>query len=357
MKDPSDGLRKTPVRGVTLLLLILLYASQGLCLTQEEKTNIRVYKEASPSVVNITTMTLIRDFFSVYPQRGAGSGSIITEDGYILTNYHVVEDAQQITVTLYDGSKYDATFVGADPENDIAIIKIEPKGKLKPLKLGDSDTLQVGQKVFAIGNPFGLNSTLTTGIISALGRPLTTESGRVIENVIQTDAPINPGNSGGPLIDTSGRMIGINTAIFTPSGGNIGIGFAIPVNTARELIPDLIKYGKVRRPWIGIVGVPLWPDLARALGLPVNEGILVSEVIRGSPAHRAGLRGGSIPVEISGTIIYIGGDVILKINQRKITSLEDVRKALKGVKEGSKVDVLVMRDSTLRHLKMEVVLR
>ena len=337
-----------------LCFSIALTPQTALTLTKEEQINIRVYKEVSPSVVNITTTTLIRDFFSVYPNKGAGSGSIIDKRGYILTNYHVVEDATEITVTLSNGKKYKAKFIGADPENDIAIIKINARERLKPLKLGDSSNLQVGQKVYAIGNPFGLNSTLTTGIISALGRPLTTESGRVIENVIQTDAPINPGNSGGPLINTDGEMIGINTAIFTPSGGNVGIGFAIPVNTAKELIPDLIKYGKVRRPWIGIVGIPIWKRLADALRLPVSEGILVSEVIPNSPAYWAGIRGGTIPVEISGTVIYLGGDIILEINHKRIASMEDIKRALRGVKDGQKVDVKILRKDKTILTKLKV---
>jgi len=344
-------------RIISIWALVLLLYSTASALTQEEKINIRVFEEASPSVVNITTTTLIRDFFSIYPQKGAGSGSIIDPSGYILTNYHVVEGANEITVTLYNGKKYQATFVGADPENDIAIIKIEPEEPLKPLPLGDSDNLKVGQKVYAIGNPFGLNSTLTTGIISALGRPLSTEEGRVIENVIQTDAPINPGNSGGPLLDTNGRMIGINTAIFTPSGGSVGIGFAIPVNTAKEIIPDLITYGRVRRPYLGIVGIPLWPSLSEALGLPVDRGILVSEVIKGGPADRAGIKGGTKPVLISDTIVYLGGDIILKINGIKVGSMRDIKKALKGLKEGSKVPVVILRGKRIKRLFVKVVLK
>ncbi len=342
------------VKVVLIVSFLFSFAFSAYALTKEEEINIKVYKEVSPSVVNITTTTLIRDFFSIYPQKGAGSGSIIDATGYILTNYHVVEGASEITVTLSDGSKYSARLVGADPDNDLAVIKINPKKRLKPLKLGDSDSLQVGQKVYAIGNPFGLNSTLTTGIISALGRPLTTEGGRVIENVIQTDAPINPGNSGGPLIDTSGRMIGINTAIFTPSGGNIGIGFAIPVNTARDLIPDLIRYGRVRRPWLGIIGVPLWKELSRALGLRVEEGILVSEVIPGGPAAKAGIRGGSVPVEISGTIVYLGGDIIIEMDGRKVRAMEDIKRALRGKDEGDMVIVKVIRDNRIRTFKVRV---
>ncbi|NOY65491.1 MAG: trypsin-like serine protease [Nitrospirae bacterium] len=345
------------MRVLVLILLLLFTVSPSFSLTKEEEINIKVYKDVSPSVVNITTTTLIRDFFSIYPQKGAGSGSIIDATGYILTNYHVIEGASEITVTLYDGSKYRAGLVGVDPDNDLAIIKIKPRKKLRPVKLGDSDSLQVGQKVYAIGNPFGLNSTLTTGIISALGRPLTTESGRVIENVIQTDAPINPGNSGGPLLDTSGRLIGINTAIFTPSGGNIGIGFAIPVNTARELIPDLIRYGKVRRPWIGIIGVPLWRELSQALGLSVNKGILVSEVVPGGPADKAGIRGGTIPVEISGTIIYLGGDIIVSMDGKPVGSMEDIKRILKGKKEGDSVLVRIVRKNRIYEKTIRVRLR
>lgn len=327
-------------------------------LTQEEQVSISIYKQASPAVVNITTTTMVRDFFSIYPQQGAGSGAIIGPNGYLLTNNHVVEGASDITVTLTDGRKFKARLVGADPANDIAVLKIDGEGTatFPALDLGDSDTLQVGQKVFAIGNPFGLNSTLTAGIISALGRPLAVGNGMVIENVIQTDASINPGNSGGPLLDTSGKLIGITTAIFTPSGGNIGIGFAIPANTAGSLIPDLLKFGKIRRPWLGIVGVPLWRKLAHALDLPVDEGIMVSAVIEGSPAHKAGLRGGVRPVSISGTTVYLGGDVLLEIDGKKVSSMSDISKALRSKKDEDAVDIKILRGKGVSHIKMPVEL-
>ncbi|VAX32192.1 HtrA protease/chaperone protein [hydrothermal vent metagenome] len=347
-------------RGFLLYLtasLVLISATGIYALTPEEAINIRVYREVSPSVVNITTTTLIRDFFSIYPRKGAGSGSIIDPAGYVLTNYHVIEGASEITVTLSNGNRYSATFVGADPENDIAIIRIPRVKGLIPLKLGDSERLQVGQKVYAIGNPFGLTSTLTTGIISALGRPLTTESGRVIENVIQTDAPINPGNSGGPLINTSGEVVAINTAIFSPSGGNVGIGFAIPVNTAKSLIPDLIRYGRVKRPWLGITGVPLWKELSTALRLPVDTGILVSEVDPKGPAARAGIRGGNRPVEISGIIFYLGGDIIIDIDGIRVTSMDDLKKAMMGRREGEVVPVKVVRGKKVLTLKVRVRLK
>ncbi|MBF0465737.1 MAG: trypsin-like peptidase domain-containing protein [Nitrospirae bacterium] len=344
---------------IIILVLLSSAAALGAKLTPEEEINISVFKNASPSVVNITTTTLMRDFFSVYPQKGSGSGSIITQDGYVVTNFHVVEDTSEITIVMNDGKKFRAKFIGADPDSDIAIIKIiaEKHGSFKALEFGNSEGLQVGQKVFAIGNPFGLNSTLTAGIISATGRPLTTEHGRVIEDVIQTDAPINPGNSGGPLLDTEGKMIGINSAIFTPSGGNIGIGFAIPINTAKSVIPDLIKYGRTRKPWMGIVGLPLWENLAKAIGLPVNRGILVSEVVTGSPAFKAGIRGGNNPVSVSGTDIYLGGDVILEVNGVKVAYMQDVMKILSAKKTNDYVSIKLLRDNKIIEVKMRVELR
>ncbi|MBF0608275.1 MAG: trypsin-like peptidase domain-containing protein [Candidatus Magnetobacterium sp. LHC-1] len=343
------------------LVTLSVYAQSqaGGRLTPEEETNITVYKQNSPSVVNITTTTLIKDFFSIYPQKGSGSGSIISPNGYVLTNAHVIEDASEINITMTDGKKYRAKFIGADPDNDIAVIKIisDQPTSFKAVELGNSDELQVGQRVYAIGNPFGLNSTLTTGIISALSRPLTTGRGRVMENVIQTDTPINPGNSGGPLIDTSGRMIGINSAIFTPSGGSVGIGFAVPINTAKALVPDLIKYGKVKKPWIGIVGVPLWEKLARALELPVDNGILVSQVIKGSPAHRAGIKGGFKAVEISDTVIYLGGDVILEVNETKVSSMQDIVKALSAAGNSKSVPIKILRGKGIITVNCKVELK
>ncbi|MBF0591433.1 MAG: trypsin-like peptidase domain-containing protein [Nitrospirae bacterium] len=347
-----------PVIFLSLVVALSCEQSHANRLTPEEETNISVYKQNSASVVNITTTTLIKDFFSIYPQKGSGSGSIISPEGYVLTNAHVIEDATEINITMTDGRKYRARFIGADPDNDIAVIKItgDKQTSFKAVELGNSDELQVGQRVYAIGNPFGLNSTLTTGIISALSRPLTTNRGRVMENVIQTDTPINPGNSGGPLIDTSGRMIGINSAIFTPSGGSVGIGFAVPINAAKALIPDLIKYGKVKKPWIGIVGVPLWEKLARALELPVDKGILVSEVIKGGPAHRAGIKGGFKEVEISDTVIYLGGDVILEVNDVKVSSMQDIVKALSATTSKS-VPIKILRGKHIIKVNCTVELR
>ncbi|KJR43887.1 DegP2 peptidase [Candidatus Magnetoovum chiemensis] len=327
-------------------------------LTPDEKIATAIYKNSSPAVVNITTTTLIRDFFSVYPQKGSGSGSIIGPQGYILTNYHVIENANEINVTLTNGKKYSAELIGIAPENDIAIIKIDAKEEnLVSIELEDSSTVEVGQKIFAIGNPFGLNSTMTTGIISALGRPLATENGKVIENVLQIDAPINPGNSGGPLIATNGKMIGINTAIFSPSGGNIGIGFAIPVSNVKELIPELIRYGKIRRPWFGIEGIQLWNKFSQIFNLPVSEGVMISSVIKGSPAYKAGVKGGVSPIQISGAIVYLGGDILLEIDGKKISSMTDINKALADKKENDTVKLKLLRDRKIIYLNMKVELR
>jgi putative serine protease PepD len=210
-------------------------------------------------VVNITSVVLERDFFfNPIPREGAGSGSIIDTDGHILTNHHVIRDSTKLEVTLSDGSKWSARLVGVDPDNDLAVIKVDaPKEKLTVISMGDSSELQIGQKVLAIGNPFGLGQTLTTGIISSLGRSIRSEAGTLIEDVIQTDAAINPGNSGGPLLDSKGRIIGINSAIISPTGASVGIGFAIPVNTANRILPELISKGYVSYPWIGASIYPL----------------------------------------------------------------------------------------------------
>src|SRR5579862_8769238 len=246
----------------------------------EEAINVKIYSQAAPAVANIVTRTLEYDvFMEPVPAEGAGSGFVIDPRGYILTNFHVVQGAQAISVTLGDRSHFDAKFVGADERNDIALIKIEPKDrKLTALTMGDSDTLQVGQTVLAIGNPFGFQSTLTTGIVSALGRTVQTGQTTVIDGAIQTDAAINQGNSGGPLLNSHGEVIGINSAIYTPSGTTAGIGFAIPINTAKKIAQDLITEGRVHRASLGIpMMLELWPDLAEALSFPPNQGGLLIE--------------------------------------------------------------------------------
>jgi S1-C subfamily serine protease len=251
----------------------------------DEKNNREVYDAVSPGVVNVTSTVYVQDFFNVVPQQGSGSGSILDKEGRILTNFHVIQEARELDVTLANGKKYEAKPLGGDPDNDLAVIKIDaPAAELTPVQLGNSDELFVGQKVLAIGNPFGFDRTLTRGVISGLARPLKSEiTGRLIEGAIQTDAAINHGNSGGPLLDSRGRLIGINTMIISPSGGSVGIGFAVPVKTAKKVIEDIKTYGRVRKPQLGIVEVvPLsrfGPRLIQALNLPVSEGLMVLSVV------------------------------------------------------------------------------
>jgi S1-C subfamily serine protease len=314
-------------------------------LTEDESINVRIYRQASPAVANILTKATEYDFFmDPVPVEGAGSGFIIDSRGYILTNYHVVEGAQSIEVVLGDQSRYPAKYIGADQRNDVALIKIEPKAKqLTVLKLGDSRAIQVGQKVLAIGNPFGFQSTLTTGVVSALGRTVQTSQTTAIEEAIQTDAAINRGNSGGPLIDTRGEVIGINSAIYTPSGTTAGIGFAIPINTAKNIANDLITSGRVHRPFLGVQTYPIEGGLAEALDLPVEEGLLVEVVTKGGPAADAGIHGGDRIVLAGMRRLYIGGDVIVAVDGQKVTNAFDLNLILNHHRPGDTVNVTVYR--------------
>ena len=313
-----------------------------------EAENVRIYRAATPAVANIVTRTVEYDFFyNPVPVQGAGSGFVIDTDGHILTNYHVVQGAQTIEVTLGDQSRYKAKFIGADTRNDIALIKIDPAGKkLTPLALGDSGKLLVGQRVLAIGNPFGFESTLTTGIVSSLGRTVQTGENTFIDEAIQTDAAINRGNSGGPLLNSHGDVIGINSAIYTPDGteNNIGIGFAIPINTARRVAQDLISHGRVRRASLGAEGRPLWPGLAEALNLPVKQGILIERVTPGGPAAQAGIRGGTKSVLAGLQELRIGGDVVTAIDGKPITSQLDLNLYLNRDNPGETVTLTIIRD-------------
>jgi len=317
-----------------------------VALSPDEQVNIRVYEKAGPGVVNITSVVVEYDFFfSPYAQQGTGSGCVLDKEGHVLTNYHVIANAQALEVSLPDHTKYRARLVGADPPNDLAVIRMvgAPPERLHPIPLGDSTKLKVGQKVLAIGNPYRLQNTLTVGIISSLGRTIRTGEGNLVENVIQTDAAINPGNSGGPLLNTMGEMIGINTAIFSPSGGNVGIGFAIPTTTIRRVVDDLIREGRVLRPWLGIEGYTINDDLASALDLPVNRGILVTRVYRGSSADRAGIRGASEIVVFYNERILAGGDVITEIDGKPVASMDDVRRVLEDKRPGQTVTVTMYR--------------
>jgi len=316
--------------------------------TQDELENIDVYERLNEAVVNITTETVaINWFLEPVPQDGgSGSGSIIDTRGYVLTNNHVIENAYKIFINLADGSQFEGKVIGTDPENDLAVLKFDPpKGiQLKTVPFGDSGTLKVGQKVLAIGNPFALERTLTVGIVSGLGRPIQSSSNTIIRDMIQTDASINPGNSGGPLLDSQGRMIGINTMIYSPSGGSVGIGFAVPVNTAKRVVAELIQYGKVRRGWIDATVVQLFPALVNYAKLPVSSGLLVSQTKKGGFAERAGLRQGTEPVRYGNSVIYLGGDIITKVDGIKITRLADLYSALEDNKPGDKVEVELNRN-------------
>lgn len=327
----------------------------GPPLSADELQTIRVYDERNPGVVNISTETVTYNWFlEPIPREGStGSGSIIDARGYVLTNFHVVERAVKVFITLADGERIEGDVIGADPENDLAVVKFEPGERvLQTIPFGESSTLRIGQKVLAIGNPFGLDRTLTTGIVSGLGRPVRTSTDRVIRDMIQTDASINPGNSGGPLLDAAGNMIGINTAIYSPSrtGGSIGIGFAVPVDTARRVVPDLIQFGQVRRGWIEMIPREIIPQLAQYASLPVSEGLLISQVTPGGNAERAGLTGGSrsAAVRIGSTVVYLGGDIVVEVNGVPTKRLSDLFEALEDTRPGDTVSVTYIRDRETR---------
>lgn len=317
--------------------------------SSDEQTNIKVYEKVSPGVVNVTRVVVEYDFFfSPIAREGTGSGIVLDQDGNILTNYHVIASAENLEVALPDQTKYRAEVVGADEQNDIAVIRILncPKERLHPVAIGDSSSLKVGQKVLAIGNPFRLQNTLTVGIISSLGRKIRTASNNLVENVIQTDAAINPGNSGGPLLNTAGEMIGINTQIVDATGANVGIGFALPANTIRRVVTDLLREGRVIRPWFGVEGYDLTEDLASALELPVTEGVLVTRVYRGSSAEKAGIRGASEIARLYNERILIGGDIITQVDDRAVSSLDELKLALEIKRPGDTVNVTIFRGKT-----------
>ncbi len=307
-------------------------------LASDEKTTIEIFRNAAPSVVYITSIAVRRNLFSlnVYeiPQ-GTGSGFIWDKQGRIVTNFHVISDASRLEVTLADRSSWKAVLVGAAPDRDLAVLQISaPAGKLQPIAIGESANLLVGQKVFAIGNPFGLDQTLTTGIVSALGREITAVTGRTIHDVIQTDAAINPGNSGGPLLDSAGRLIGVNTAIYSPSGASSGIGFAVPVGEVNRVVPQIISKGKLIRPGLGIALANR--RLTEGLGL---EGVMILQVQPGSTAEKAGLRGTTQARE--GLVL---GDLILAVNGKKISDYNGLRDELERYEVGEKVVLTLLRD-------------
>jgi Do/DeqQ family serine protease len=278
-----------------------------------------IFNDVKDSVVHITSVTLERDFFmSPIPREGTGSGFIIDEDGYILTNNHVIKDARELTVTLSNGETLEAELVGADPLTDIAVIKIDYPKKLKAVKLGDSDKLRPGQLAIAIGNPYRLDNTITVGVISALNRTLETENNFPIHGVIQTDAAINPGNSGGPLLNSRGEVIGVNTAIYSPIKGSVGIGFAIPINTAKKVAAALIEKGKVVRPWMGITGRTIDEETAEMLGVKGRTGVLVIDVAEGGPSEKAGIKINDVIVELAGVRINTMDELIQTILEQEV---------------------------------------
>ncbi len=326
----------------------LVLADSFIEFNQDEKENIGVYERLNGGVVNITTEIVAINWFlePVPKDGGSGSGSIIDERGYVLTNYHVVKDAYKIFINMADGTRFDGKVIGSDSENDLSIVKFDPpKGmKLTVVPYGDSANLKVGQKVMAIGNPFGLQATLTIGIVSGLGRPVQQDARTIIRDMIQTDASINPGNSGGPLLNSHGELIGINTMIYSPSGGSVGVGFAVPVNTAKRVVPELIKYGMVKRGWIEAELVQLFPSLLEYMKekgspLPVEKGMLVSIARKGGNADRGGIRGGANSVRYGQSIFNIGGDVIVSVDGMAVSSIADLYSALEDNKPGETIKV------------------
>jgi S1-C subfamily serine protease len=323
-------------------------------LTSEERRNIDVFRRASPATVYVSQVALRRSVFSLDVSRlehGSGTGFIWDRSGHVVTNFHVVQTADprstEYKVTLWDQSEWAAKLVGVAPGKDLAVLKIDaPRDRLQPLSLGTSNNLAVGQKVLALGNPFGLDQTLTTGVVSALGRDLQSPDGRTIHDVVQTDAAINPGNSGGPLLDSSGRLIGVNTAIISPSGGYAGIGFAIPVDTVRRLIPQVIQFGEPIRPGIGVT--VLSDYVARRYGF---EGVVITDVIDGTPADRAGLE--PARMDRRGTVT---GDIIIGVNGTRVRSLPEFQDALEEAGgAGTSVTLTIARGKQRREVTVELV--
>jgi S1-C subfamily serine protease len=317
-------------------------AAPNESLDGEEQNNISVYKKNIPSVVNVTSRAMTFDFFyGLVPQEGQGSGFVIDKEGHILTNYHVIADARQVEVTMHNRKKYKASVIGTDPSHDLAVIQIKAPD-LIPAVMGDSRNLQVGQKVYAIGNPFGLAGTMTRGIVSSI-RPVREPNGAYIDEAIQTDAAINPGNSGGPLMNWHGEVIGINTMILSNVGQNAGIGFAIPINTAKAVLNDLMTLGRVRRPALGVRTIPISAELADEIGLPVDYGLLIVQVVPGGSADQAGLRGGTERAYLGNTPIMLGGDLIVAIDGQKVESEDDLAQMMNDHRAGDSVKITVYR--------------
>ncbi len=319
--------------------------------TNDEENNIEIFKRSSPSVVHITNSRLVRSFYSLNPQevpQGTGTGFIWNQEGYIVTNFHVIQQANVVTVTLQDGTSYEAVPVGSDPDKDLAVLRINvAEPALSPIILGDSSLLEVGRKVIAIGNPFGLDTTMTVGVVSALGREIDSISRRKIRDVIQTDAAINPGNSGGPLLNSLGQLVGVNTAIYSPSGVNSGIGFAIPVNTVKRIVPELITFGRVQTPILGITHIPQ-PDYYRELwGI---EGVIVMDVVPGADPAQVGMRG--LRRVQRGRIQL--GDVIFEIDGESVSNEDDYANIMEQHRAGDVVNIKTRRDNRVMNYDIEL---
>src|ERR1700686_2443411 len=317
-------------------------AASNEALDTDEQNNISVYHKNIGSVVNVTSKAVAFDFFyGLVPQEGQGSGFIIDRDGHVLTNYHVIANARQVEVTLHNRKKYRATIVGTDRSHDLAVVQIKAP-ELTPMVLGDSGNLQVGQKVYAIGNPFGLAGTLTRGIVSSI-RQVREPDGMKIDDAIQTDASINPGNSGGPLLNMHGEVVGINTMIASNVGQSAGIGFAIPINTAKAVINDLLTSGRVRRPALGVSTIPIDPQLADQMGLAADYGLLILQVVPGGAAENAGLRGGTERAFLGNTPIMVGGDLIVAIDGKKVEDQQELAEVMNNHRAGDSVRVTIYR--------------
>jgi len=322
-------------------------------LLPEEQNNIAVYKKVLPSVVNITSTTVTFDFFyGAVPAEGQGSGFILDNKGHILTNFHVVSNARTVEVTLYNKHQYKAKVLMTDKAHDLALLQIDAPN-LQPVTLADSHDLQVGQMVYAIGNPFGLSGTMTRGMISSI-RSVRGPLGNLISDAIQTDAAINPGNSGGPLLNSHGDVIGITTMIATGGGAdqNAGIGFAIPINTAKAALNDFSRYGKVLRPTLGIQGLPIGPDIASQMGLPASYGVLVERTVPGGPADHAGIHGGTQKAYLGNTPIFIGGDLIVAIDGDQVTNDQDIQEIMDGHQAGETITVTIFRGQQRMDVKV-----
>jgi serine protease Do len=331
--------------------------NRPIIISSDEEININVFEKVHPAVVNIAATTLSYNFWmQIIPTEGQGSGFIIDRKGYVLTNNHVVENAQKIIVTLADGNKLSATLVGRDPTSDLAVIQIPPEGIGSIAPLGDSDAVKVGQKAIAIGNPFGLGHTLTTGIVSALNRSIITSDNVQIDNLIQTDAAINPGNSGGPLLNSNGEVIGINAVIYSLSGGYEGIGFAIPINRAKEVAAELITSGHVARPWLGIEQINI-SELTGYVDFGIDNGVLIVQTIPGGPADQAGLRGGDRTVIIGRYRLPIGGDIITAIDNEPTSNDKDIDRVLNKKKVGNTIKVKIYRDNRLQEIPVTLMER